>query len=156
MIDSVARGSENPGVIELWKDLSSRIPSFTFDHGDGLGVLAVGYDAARMIQSLVGASEAETDKIRRFFASLGRMQSEHVAASTLRRGNGATAASDENARGANRAADFQPPRLPAEAGGGTEAAGDLRRKIVVSHLASSILSAMPGPGSPPRQHAFEN
>ena len=42
LIDDVARRSGNLGVSEFWEDLSQRFPSFTFDHGPGLGVLAVG------------------------------------------------------------------------------------------------------------------
>jgi glycosyltransferase involved in cell wall biosynthesis len=80
LFDCVARRGGNLGVSELWDALSRRYPSFTFDHGAGLGALAVGVDAARVLESLVSADAGESARIRRFFASLGRMHRESTTA----------------------------------------------------------------------------
>ena len=69
LIDDVAPRSGNLGVSELWEDLRQRFPSFTFDQGPGLGVLAVGPGAASSIENLVKADATEIERIRSFFAA---------------------------------------------------------------------------------------
>jgi hypothetical protein len=59
------------GVWKLWSELTSRYPSFAFEHGHGLGVLAVGESMPIETETLFNA-DAETDGlIRRFFEELG-------------------------------------------------------------------------------------
>jgi O-antigen biosynthesis protein len=80
LIDCVARRSGNKDVSEFWNSLSASYPSFMFDHGPGLGVLAVGPGAALLLESLVQSTASESDRIRQFFASLGRTQRERATA----------------------------------------------------------------------------
>ena len=61
------------GVWRYWDELRTQWPSFTFSHGHGLGVLAVGDDVAPELSWLVEL-ESDSDEallVRRFFSSLG-------------------------------------------------------------------------------------
>ena len=116
--------SGNAGVSDLWQDMCRRIESFTFGHGPGLGVLAVGFDSARMIHSLVTAGASEVEGIQRFFASLGRMHGELTTATHKLGRLDTPSDSDRSSRGANRAADVRPPRISGKTGGCGPAASD--------------------------------
>ena len=60
------------GVHQLWAELSARFPSFNFDHGYGLGILAVGPQVpAAMLEFLRSANE-KPEATRALFSSLGR------------------------------------------------------------------------------------
>ena len=59
------------GAWRFWEQWHGRFPSFAFHHSHGLGVLAVGPDAAEPIQWLGSTSEADAVEIRRFFVRLG-------------------------------------------------------------------------------------
>jgi len=61
------------GAWRFWEDVRATYPSFEFTHGHGLGVLAVGNDAAddvRWLTRLRGDDEG-TALVRRFFHGLG-------------------------------------------------------------------------------------
>jgi hypothetical protein len=60
------------GVWKLWQEISAQHPHFTFPHGHGLGVLAVGRSQSPEVQELLSASENEALVIRQFFAELGK------------------------------------------------------------------------------------
>jgi len=64
-------GCADFGVAQLWEDLSKRLPSFTFNHSYGLGVLAVGSACPPSVEWLTGAVAASpelTFQVRHFFA----------------------------------------------------------------------------------------
>ena len=75
------------GVARLWDEVSGAHPHFTFDHGHGLGVLAVGPDAPPALRPLFmhGADTVEGRTLRIAYARLGRaisdsFQAAHAAA----------------------------------------------------------------------------
>jgi hypothetical protein len=60
------------GVWRLWEELRTRFPSFTFIHGHGLGVLAVGPTPSEAITQLCAVGElAHINAIRERFALVG-------------------------------------------------------------------------------------
>lgn len=62
---------EDFGVWQLWDELKSTYPSFSFFHGYGLGVLGVGSEVPTAFQSLFSCSPEEAGYIRDFFSGLG-------------------------------------------------------------------------------------
>jgi hypothetical protein len=80
------------GVHQLWAELSPQFPSFNFEHGFGLGVLAVGPEQPPAVTHFLRTANAQPAAVRRVFSALGhRLQCEvdktHAAAnrSWLRR-----------------------------------------------------------------------
>lgn len=61
------------GVHRLWAELAERYPAFAFDHGHGLGVVAIGPDVPETVRPLVelGADSPDAVAVRRLFAALG-------------------------------------------------------------------------------------
>lgn len=58
------------GVWKLWDELRNKYPSFTFNHGYGLGVIAVG-EIPDGIEPLFKADASDSEAIRRLFFNLG-------------------------------------------------------------------------------------
>lgn len=61
------------GVWKFWEEISSSHPSFHFEHGYGLGVLAVGSEIPESLIPLVNASPEEADAVRAFYAERGAL-----------------------------------------------------------------------------------
>lgn len=59
------------GVWRLWHELANLYPQFSFEHGHGLGVLAVGRDYPQGCRDLFSASGDRVLQIRRSFSELG-------------------------------------------------------------------------------------
>ena len=59
------------GVWRLWAELGRQFPNFAFDHGHGLGILAVGHDIPAGLRDLVDADAEATTSIRAAYARLG-------------------------------------------------------------------------------------
>jgi hypothetical protein len=61
------------GVWQFWREIRDRYPSFSFSHGNGLGVLAVGGDQGEAVLELLGANgNSDGEWLRDFFRTLGR------------------------------------------------------------------------------------
>ncbi|HEY8289745.1 MAG TPA: class I SAM-dependent methyltransferase, partial [Acetobacteraceae bacterium] len=64
--------SDDFGVWRLWQELCGRYPNFSFLHGHGLGVLAVGMRAPEPVLALCGISDpSDVARIRGRFARMG-------------------------------------------------------------------------------------
>ena len=59
------------GVWKLWDELRPKYPSFELVHGHGLGLIAVGKDYPKSLNSLIELSETEITNARSFFYQLG-------------------------------------------------------------------------------------
>jgi len=60
------------GVHQLWAELSSSFPSFNFEHGHGLGVLAVGPQVPAAMLDFLRSANEKPGATRALFSSLGR------------------------------------------------------------------------------------
>ena len=60
------------GVHRLWAELSPNFPSFNFEHGHGLGILAVGPHQPPAFLDFLSTANAKPATTRALFASLGR------------------------------------------------------------------------------------
>jgi hypothetical protein len=64
--------SSDFGVWKLWEELQERFPGFSFVHGNGLGVLAVGESVPDVVRELCSLSElTRVNAIRERFALIG-------------------------------------------------------------------------------------
>jgi len=60
------------GVHQLWRELSPNFPSFNFEHGHGLGILAVGPHVPQSLLDFLATANANSAATRSLFAALGR------------------------------------------------------------------------------------
>lgn len=60
------------GVWQYWSEISRSFPSFEFEHGHGLGVLAFGADVPSRLQSFLIAAGIDPLGVRNGYADLGR------------------------------------------------------------------------------------
>lgn len=59
------------GVWKFWEEISPRYPSFNFEHGAGLGVLAVGSNVPQQFRGWMDGANRRPADMRRLFHSLG-------------------------------------------------------------------------------------
>jgi hypothetical protein len=73
------------GVHQLWRELTPSFPHFNFEHGCGLGVLAVGKDQPETVTDFLRTANANASTTRELFSSLGRrLQAEIMLAEMLK------------------------------------------------------------------------
>ncbi|MCP3138246.1 class I SAM-dependent methyltransferase [Pyxidicoccus xibeiensis] len=73
----------NFGVWRLWEELRGRYPSFEFEHGHGLGVLAVGAEPPEGVRAMAELSVEDAARFRSLFAELGSRMSLRVRCELL-------------------------------------------------------------------------
>lgn len=71
LFHDIAERRDDFGVWRLWEEIAEPGRSFTFEHGHGLGVLAVGDVVNEPLRALFEADEATADRIRNDFERLG-------------------------------------------------------------------------------------
>lgn len=72
LFHDVAEHRQDFGVWRFWAEVTQQYPSFTFEHGHGLGVLGVGAALPQPVAQLLHADQAEARQIREFFLRQGR------------------------------------------------------------------------------------
>ncbi|KQM84155.1 class I SAM-dependent methyltransferase [Agromyces sp. Leaf222] len=68
------------GVWKFWDEVRERYPSFGFEHGHGLGVLAVGTEVPSRLDAFLEAGRVEGAAIRAFYHERGRRISDSALA----------------------------------------------------------------------------
>jgi len=59
-------------VHQLWAEIAPKFPSFNFEHGHGLGILAVGRQAPAEMLDFLQSANQKPEETRALFSSLGR------------------------------------------------------------------------------------
>lgn len=72
LFHDIAERDRGFGVWRLWAELRESNATFTFEHGHGLGVLAVGEVVSEDLRRLLAADDATAQLIRADFSRLGR------------------------------------------------------------------------------------
>jgi hypothetical protein len=74
------------GVHRLWAELSRDFPHFNFEHGYGLGVLAVGREQPEAVKKFLHTANTRPDATRQLFSALGhRLQCEVDKAAAMKK-----------------------------------------------------------------------
>jgi O-antigen biosynthesis protein len=76
----VSERKRNFDVWRLWSELREKYPHFAFEHGHGLGIIAVGEEIGRRLRSLfdVDADQILSQQIRQAYARLGATVTERI------------------------------------------------------------------------------
>ena len=71
LFHDIAERANGFGVWRFWSEISSKYPSFAFDHEHGLGVLGVGSDIPERMRGFFEAATREPETIRATYEFLG-------------------------------------------------------------------------------------
>jgi hypothetical protein len=77
----IAEHQEGFGVWQFWTEVARQFPSFAFDHGHGLGVLAVGSIVPPRLRAFLDAGVENGDQIKEFYLEQGKGVAELYSAS---------------------------------------------------------------------------
>ena len=83
LFHDTAERRDDFGVWKLWEELSPRYPSFAFEHGHGLGVLAVGGDVPDGIRRFLESANANPLRMQQIYQALGTRAEFFTMASQL-------------------------------------------------------------------------
>ncbi len=91
------------GVWRYWEEMRERYPSFTFSHGHGLGVLAVGDSRTADIDWLTALPRSgdESADVQRVFSTIGDLWTQHLEAEHASGGVGGVDSRPGSSRGAD-------------------------------------------------------
>ncbi|WP_374977458.1 class I SAM-dependent methyltransferase [Microbacterium trichothecenolyticum] len=115
LFHDIAERERGFGVWRLWNQLQRVNPSFTFHHGHGLGVLAVGEVRTDALRKLFDADETTAERIRSDFERLG-------------------AEAEERSQAASLAEQLRQSRLHA-----TQLEGELERRIQIAEALRGVI-----------------
>ena len=79
LFHDIAMKDSGFGVYRLWEELSTVYPSFAFNHGWGLGILATGSSIAPDLVPLFKLSEQDSQDLRAYYEKIGRSMSDKFA-----------------------------------------------------------------------------
>lgn len=98
LFHGTAVSEKGSGVLNFWPELDDKYPSFTFGHGEGLGLFAVGQNMEPALEALFSDPDGGLSQscFRRLFASLGNSVPDPE--STEKRQQAALHLADENER----------------------------------------------------------
>jgi hypothetical protein len=80
------------GVHRLWRELAPSFPHFNFEHGYGLGILAVGKDQPEAVTDFLQTANANASSTRELFSSLGRRVKAEMVLAGMREKRGVLSA----------------------------------------------------------------
>ena len=78
LFHDISERQKDFGVWKFWEEISAKYPFFSFTHGHGLGVLVVGKEYPKTLDSLLGMEESETIIFRDLFYQLGSRFNVHL------------------------------------------------------------------------------
>lgn len=73
LFHDIAEREHGFGVWQLWEEVSGKYASFAFEHGHGLGIIAVGTDVPAGLREILSMTEESASEVRKFYAEQGKV-----------------------------------------------------------------------------------